>query len=131
MVFRINHIHLKTPDPRCSADWFVRALNFTILADHLREGGERFVRCSTEDGSTRVYFSNEKKGETLSAAATDGQFGIEHLGFDSADVDGDVNRLMALGARVLDGPRFARSGERIAFLVTPDKIRLELIQPPP
>ena len=51
MAFRINHIHLKAPDPRKTADWYVRAFNFKILSDEVRvfgdlvtEGMERELR---------------------------------------------------------------------------------------
>jgi hypothetical protein len=33
MAFRINHIHLKAPDPRKTAEWYVRAFQ---LQDHER-----------------------------------------------------------------------------------------------
>jgi catechol 2,3-dioxygenase-like lactoylglutathione lyase family enzyme len=36
MAFRINHIHLKAPDPRKTADWYVRAFNFKITSDETR-----------------------------------------------------------------------------------------------
>jgi catechol-2,3-dioxygenase len=32
MAYRINHIHLKSPDPRRTADWYVGAFGFTIPA---------------------------------------------------------------------------------------------------
>ena len=31
MPFRINHIHLKSPDPKKTADWYVHAFKFTII----------------------------------------------------------------------------------------------------
>src|SRR5262249_47686530 len=33
MAYRINHIHLKSPDPRRTADWYVSAFRFTITSD--------------------------------------------------------------------------------------------------
>ena len=50
MPYRINHIHLKAPDPRKTAEWYVRAFNFTIVSDETRSFGDRFVRCQSEDG---------------------------------------------------------------------------------
>ena len=32
MPYRINHIHLKSPDPRKTAEWYVTAFNFTIAS---------------------------------------------------------------------------------------------------
>ena len=54
MAFRINHIHLKSPDPRKTADWYVNAFNFKIASDETRVFGDRFVRCLSEDGGMAV-----------------------------------------------------------------------------
>src|SRR4029079_2173919 len=54
MPFRINHIHLKAPDPLKTADSVVRAFNFKILSDETRVFGDRFVRCQSEDGGMAV-----------------------------------------------------------------------------
>ena len=32
MGYRINHIHLKSPDPRKTAEWYVKAFDFEITA---------------------------------------------------------------------------------------------------
>jgi len=47
MAFRINHIHLKAPDPRKTAEWYVRAFNFKIVGDETRVFGDRFIRCQS------------------------------------------------------------------------------------
>ncbi len=36
MAFNINHIHLKAPDPKKTADWYVKAFNFEIVSDIVR-----------------------------------------------------------------------------------------------
>ena len=130
MVFHINHIHMKTRDPKASADWFVKAFNFTILTDVVRDVGDRFIRCQTEDGAIRVNFSGERRGETLPEGPIGLHLGMEHFGIDSADIHADVERLVALGAELDEGPQVGRGGQLIAFLNTPDGIRVELIQPP-
>ena len=33
MGYRINHIHLKSPDPRKTAEWYVKAFDFEITGD--------------------------------------------------------------------------------------------------
>jgi lactoylglutathione lyase len=50
MAYRINHIHLKAPDPRETAEWYARAFGFKILDDEVRVFGDRFIRCQSEDG---------------------------------------------------------------------------------
>ena len=45
MPFRINHIHIKAPDPRKAAEWWAEAFDFKIISDETRPFGDRFIRC--------------------------------------------------------------------------------------
>ena len=55
MPYRINHIHLKAPDPRKTAEWYVTAFGFKIVNDETRVFGDRFVRCQTLSNCARLY----------------------------------------------------------------------------
>ena len=129
MVFHINHIHMKSRDPKVSADWFVKAFNFEILTDETRKTGDRFIRCQTEDGALRINFSGEQPGEELPDGIVGVHTGLEHFGIDSNDIHADVERLLSLGAELNEPPREGRGGQMVAFLHTPDGIRVEVMQP--
>jgi len=129
MAFRINHIHLKAPDPRRTADWYVQAFNFKILSDETRVFGDRFVRCMSEDGGMAVNISGARTGETLGAGDANPHHGLEHFGFDSRGLEADIKRLEGLGARLMEGPIQVPNGPRIAFMRAPDDTRIELIEP--
>ena len=130
MPYRINHIHLKSPDPPKTADWYVRAFNFTIVSDETRIFGDRFIRCKSEDGGMFVNISGARTGETLGPGDASPHHGLEHFGFDSAHLETDIERLRGLGAELLEGPTDLPTGQRIAFLKAPDDVRVELIQSP-
>jgi len=130
MAFRINHIHLKSPDPRKAADWYVTAFNFKIVSDETRVFGDRFVRCQTEDGGMMVNISGARTGETLGGGDASAHHGLEHFGFDSAGLEADITRLEGLGARLLEGPIQIPNGPRICFMWAPDDVRVELIERP-
>ena len=130
MPFRINHIHIKAPDPRKTAEWWVRAFAFKIISDETRVFGDRFVRCLTEDGGTTVSISNARTGETLGPGNATAHFGLEHFAIESADIDADIARLQELGAHLQDGPIRAPNGVRFAFLAAPDEVRIELLELP-
>src|SRR6058998_3389702 len=102
MAFRINHIHLKSPDPRKTAEWYVRAFNFKIM-------GAR---------------TNERLGPGDASA----HHGLEHFGFDSTHLESDIKRLEGFGARLLEGPIQIPDGPRIAFMRAPDDVRVELVE---
>src|SRR3954471_4422988 len=105
MPFRINHIHLKSPDPKKTADWYVKAFNFKIMDDSVREAfGDRFIRCQSEDGGMVVNISGAKTGETMGNGDATPHYGLEHFGLDTPDIDAEIERLKGLGAELLDGP---------------------------
>ena len=128
MAFRINHIHLKAPDPRKTADWYVRAFNFKITSDETRVFGDRFVRCQSEDGGMNVNISGARTNERLGPGDASAHHGLEHFGFDSANIETDIRRLEERGARLLEGPIPVPNGGRIAFTQAPDDVRVELIE---
>jgi len=130
MPYRINHIHLKAPDPRKTAEWYTKAFNFKILSDEVRVFGDRFVRCQSEDGGMSVNISGARTGETLGSGDASAHHGLEHFGFDSTALEADIARLETLGARLLEGPIQIPNGPRIAFLWAPDDVRVELIERP-
>ncbi len=127
MAYEFHHVHIKSADPKKTADWYVKAFNFAILSDAERPWGDRMVRCSMADGSG-VNISNARTGETLGDADAGAHLGIEHLGIKVDDVDAEIERLTALGAELLEGPLDVPDGPRIAFLKTPVDVRVEIIQ---
>jgi lactoylglutathione lyase len=129
MAYRINHIHLKAPDPRKTAEWYVKAFAFKITSDETRVFGDRFIRCQSEDGGMMVNISGARTGETLGPGDASAHHGLEHFGFDSQHLETDIARLEGLGARLLEGPIQIPNGPRIAFLRAPDDVRVELIEP--
>jgi lactoylglutathione lyase len=127
MAFRINHIHLKAPDPGKTAEWWVKAFKFKIVSDEVRPVGDRFIRCLSEDGAMGINISGARTGEKPGPGDASVHYGLEHFGIDSADVDADVTRLVALGAKLQEGPLTTPAGGRIAFLSGPDDVRIELV----
>ena len=125
MPYNINHVHLKAKDPKKSADWWVKAFNLSIVSDNVRDSGDRFIGCKSEGGLT-VNISSARTGEELGDGDATAHYGLEHFGFDSDNLEADIERLEAMGARLVDGPR--GDGPRICFLACPDDVRIELIQ---
>ncbi len=132
MPFNINHIHLKSHDPDASAEWWVKAFNFTVVRDAVRPTGDRFIACRSENGIT-VNISGARTGEALGAGDAGVHEGLEHFGLDSADLEADIARLTALGAELLVAPPPPSTPpvQRVCFIKAPDNVRIELIQRAP
>jgi lactoylglutathione lyase len=127
MPYVVNHIHLKSSDPKATADWFVKAFNVKVLSDTTRSFGDRFIVTQTE-GGLNINISGARTGEKLGPADANAHLGLEHFGFDSADIDADIKRLTGMGAKLKEGPIQAGPTVKIAFIATPGDVRVELIQ---
>jgi len=127
MPYNINHVHLKTKDPKKTADWWVKAFNLTIVNDAQRPSGDRFISCKSEDG-LGVNISGARTGDKMGPADGEIHFGLEHFGLDTDDIEAEIKRLEGMGAVLQEGPTDGSGGIRIAFLKVPDDIRIELIQ---
>ena len=127
MAFRFEHLHLKAPDPKKTADWYVNAFDFEIVSDRMRDTGDRFIECKTTDGVI-VRISGARTGEATGDGSADVHFGIEHFGLTVDDIDAEVKRLEGLGAKLHEGLTDGSSGTRIAFIEAPDDVRIELLQ---
>lgn len=127
MPYLVNHIHLKSDDPKATADWFVEAFNVKIMSDNVRDVGDRFVVTQTE-GGLAINISGARTGETLGPADADPHLGLEHFGFDTDDMDADLARLEGLGATIKEPARETGPGTKIAFIAAPGDVRIELIQ---
>ena len=125
MPYAINHIHLKSNDPETAAAWWVKAFNFTIVRDSEQAGGVRFIACDSENG-VRVNISNAGT-ELLRDGDVGVREGLEYFGFDSDNLEQDIERLSLLGARLVDGPRMAATA-RVCFLEVPGRVRIELVE---
>ncbi len=127
MAYEFNHLHLKAPDPKKTADWYVQAFNFKIVSDAVRPSGDRFVRCQTTDGVV-VNISGVRTGEQMGGGDATVHWGIEHFGITVTDLDAELERLKGFGAELMEGPIDVANGPRIAFIKAPDDVRIELLQ---
>lgn len=130
MAYRINHIHIKSQDPRAAAEWYELAFGFKILSDETRVFGDRFLRCSSGEGGILVSISNARTNETLKPADPSARYGLEHFCVESDNLEADIERLVKLGAKLQEAPVASPTGVRFAFIEAPDKSRIELLQLP-
>ena len=129
MAYEFNHVHVKAPDPKKTANWYVTAFDFKIINDTVRASGDRFIRCETADG-TVVNISGARTNEQMGGGDATVHWGIEHFGLNVDDMDAEIRRLEGLGAELMEGPIDVPNGPRIAFIKAPDDVRIELLELP-
>jgi lactoylglutathione lyase len=122
-------VHLKSPDPEETANWYVKVFDFRILGDTVRESGDRFIRCESPDG-VRFNISGARTGETLGDGNAGAHWGLEHVGIEVGDIDAEIERLKGHGAELMEGPIRTTGGPSIAFIKAPNDVRIEILQMP-
>ena len=127
MGYEFNHVHLKAPDPRKTAEWYAEAFDFTIVSDIVRPYGDQFVVTRTPDGVT-VNISGARTGESMDDGNADVHWGLEHIGITIDNLDAELERLGVMGAELKEGPIDVPNGPKIAFIKGPDDTRIELLE---
>lgn len=116
MAFKMNHIHLKTPDPHKTAQFYVDSLGATIVG----EAGNGGVRMDLHGLSINVTkFIDGQTREQI--------YGIEHIAIDTDDLDNVVASLKEGGARILEETKVG-NGRRVCFFEGPEGVQLEVLE---
>jgi catechol 2,3-dioxygenase-like lactoylglutathione lyase family enzyme len=116
MAFKLNHLHIKTKDPKQTAQFYVDNMGAKVVA----EIGNRGLRLDLH-GLT-INLTTHVEGQTRQQ-----QYGMEHFALNTDDMDGTLAKLKANGATVLEEMTNA-NGRRICFLEGPDGVQLEIIE---
>ena len=127
-MFRVNHIHLKAPDPKKTAQWYVDVFGAKVLGEGTGLGGSSSVRLDID--GTRINVTSAPAGETLPDGTAASHYGLEHFGFDTDDIEAAMAHVQAHGAEVLLPITQMATGSRISYIKGPDNVRIELVQPP-
>ena len=128
-MFRVNHIHLKSPDPKKTAQWYVDVFGAKITGESTGMGGATTVRMEIE--GTRIIVTSASAGETLPQGTSESHYGLEHFGFDTDDIEAAMAHVQSHGAKVLLPITQMGTGSKISYVEGPDNVRIELVQPAP
>ena len=120
MGFVANHVHIKTPDPQKTAQWYVEFLGAKVTSENRYANGKMGFRLDLHGVPLNVT-------DFIDGQKLDQHYGIEHLALDTDDFDGQVGKITAGGAKILE-ERTAPNGTRICFFEAPGGARLELME---
>ena len=129
MQYHINHVHVRSSDPHASAAWYEQHFNArTLWAREIMPGT---VTVSMEvGGPVRLNISSKPAGTSDARSAAElNRLGLEHFGFDVADLAAELARLEAAGIRIVLPLTATPTGSRLAYIEGPDDVLIELVQP--
>jgi catechol 2,3-dioxygenase-like lactoylglutathione lyase family enzyme len=120
MAFKINHLHLKTPDPRRTAAWYVKYVGAKIVSERPAPNGRVSFRLNLHGVELSVTdFLEEQKLEQF--------YGLEHVAIDTDNFDGEVANIKTAGIKILE-ERVLPDGRKVCFFEGPEGVRLEFLE---
>ena len=122
--YTFEHIHLRSPDPDATADWFGRMFG----AEVIRSTVAGTPRVDVRLGGMDIFIA---PAGNAAAAPAHPHRGLDHFGLRVPDLDAAIADLKAKGAIFTMDATNLRPGLRIAFLTGPDDVSIELLQRDP
>lgn len=120
MAFRINHLHLKSPEPRKTVDWYVKHVGAKIVSERKATNGRMTYRLDLHGVPLNVT-------EFLEEQKLDQFYGLEHVAIDTDDFATEVAKIKAAGIKILE-ERVLPDGRKVCFFEGPQGVRLEFLE---
>ena len=120
MAFRINHLHLKTPDPKKTADFYVEYTGAKIAKETTRPDGGKSYRLDLHGVELNVtpFLDDQQLDQFMS---------LEHVAIDTNHFAGEDAKIKAAGVKILE-ERVLPDGRRVCFFEGPQGVRLEFLE---
>ena len=112
----IDHIHLTSPEPVKTAEFYVKMFGARQVSTH--ELGNGRVTVNLDMNGTTILISQQ--------AADNAQTGLAHFGIGTDNLDEAVDDLKARGVEFTMDKREIRPGFKISFLTAPENVSIEL-----
>jgi len=126
MPHQFEHAHIKSTEPRKTAMWWADMFGAKILPEIQASGGALF--CPVEIGGVKINITTPRDYELdqMEEGYAGPRYGLEHLGILTEDIDTDLARLKEQRLEVFGV--YESATHRFAFVETPDKVRVELME---
>jgi catechol 2,3-dioxygenase-like lactoylglutathione lyase family enzyme len=122
--FTWEHIHLRSPDPAATAQWYHDKLGAEIIRTPQPDGSTRYDLDLT---GQKIFIAKADPASTGASPQTP-YMGLDHFGLRVENIDAAVEELKSKGVPFTVEPKTIRPGVRIAFLTAPQNVSIELLQ---
>lgn len=122
--FNWEHIHLRSPDPEATAEWYRDKLGAEVIKSPAPDGS---TRIDLNLAGQKIFIAKAMPGKAADAPASP-YLGLDHFGLTVPDIKTAVAALKAKGVTFTMDVTTNRPGVQIAFLTAPENVSIELIQ---
>ena len=123
-TFTYDHIHLRSPDPERTAQYYERMFGAEIIRS-MQEGQPRI---DMKIGGQDVFIAPVPAGSGVNPPPTTPYQGLDHFGLVVSGIDAIVSDLKQKGVEFTREPTTVRPGTRVAFLRAPQGVSIELLE---
>ena len=116
--YTFDHIHLVSPDPEKTADFYAKIFGGQKSVRPMPNGGKAV---SVDLNGTRILIRQKAEGEAEKPS-------LDHFGIRTDNLETAIAELKAKGVEFTMEMRQIRPDMRISFLRTPDGVSIELQQ---
>jgi lactoylglutathione lyase len=120
MAFKVNHLHLKTPDPGKTAKFYIEYAGATIASERTGPDGRKSFRLDLHGVSLNVT-------DFLEEQSLAQHYGLEHIAIDTDNFAVEVAKIKAAGVKILE-ERTLADGRKVCFFEGPEGVRLEFLE---
>ncbi|MSP78860.1 MAG: VOC family protein [Dehalococcoidia bacterium] len=122
-TFRYHHVHLRSPDPRKTAEFYRDMFGAKIIETPQPSG---LPRIDLSINGMAVFIA--RSDPQTPVGTIDAHNGLDHFGLKVDDLDQAVEELKAKGAEFSTEPRKLPNGVKIAMIRGPQDVRIEIVE---
>ena len=115
-----DHVHIRTPDPEATAQWFAEMLGGEIVRTP--------ARLDVKLGGANIFLAPVTAGDGVNPPPATPYQGLDHFGLAVKDIDDVAAALKAKGVEFTKDVHTLRPGVRICFIRGPQGISIELLE---
>jgi lactoylglutathione lyase len=119
-----DHIHLRSPDPEATAQWFERMFGAEIIRS-MQEGAPRI---DLKLGGANIFIAPVAAGDGVNPPPVTPYQGLDHFGLTVRGIDAVAAELKAKGVEFTREPTTIRPGVRVCFIRGPQGVSIELLE---
>jgi lactoylglutathione lyase len=116
MSFAVQHVHLKTPDPRKTAQFYIDNFGAKLKEEIPGRGVRVDLHGLQLNITTLIAVQNHEQ-----------HYGIEHMAVETSDYAGTLAQLRRNGVRILEELP-PNNGRHVCFVECPDGAQMEVIE---
>ena len=125
-AYWFDHVHIISPDPEKTAEFYEMAFDAKRVAVTQRPSGGVSVELNIKGARLLIMSARDENQNAEDSPKK--RHGLEHFGLRTDNLEAAVADLKAKGVRFVEEIRVAPSGAKIAFLLAPENVLIELLE---